>query len=110
MQSDVAQCQSVVVCLCCAGRDQLFCSQCTVFSAALDLLLSILQQPTRRADGKSQAFALEQGVSEDEHSAALKLLEVAVPPRFCLLYAAAELTQNLMLRCMDTDKMYYHLI
>ncbi len=110
MQSDVAQCQSVVVCLCRAGRDQLFCSQCTVFSAALDLLLSILQQPTRRADGKSQAFALERGVSEDEHSAALKLLEVAVPPRFCLLYAAAELTQNLMLRCMDTDKMYYHLI
>ncbi|CAK0786205.1 hypothetical protein CVIRNUC_009418 [Coccomyxa viridis] len=43
---------------------------------ALDLLFSILQQPTRRPDGKAPAFALERGVSEDEHSAALKLLEI----------------------------------
>ena len=48
-------------------------------------------------------------MSEDEHSAALKLLEVTVPSRACLLPAAAELTQNLMLQCMDSDKMYYHL-
>ena len=78
-------------------------------SAALDLLFSILQQPTRRPDGKAPAFALERGVSEDEHSAALKLLEVTVPPRACLLPFADELTQNLMLPCMDSDKRYYHL-
>ena len=105
LHNDVAQCQSVLVCSCSAALDEICCIRHTVFSAALDLLLGILQQPTRQPDGKSQAYALERGVSQDEHSAALKLLEVTVPPRSCLLHAAAELTQNLMLRCMDSDEM-----
>ena len=48
-------------------------------------------------------------MTEDEHSAALKLLEVTVPPRSCLLHAAADLTQSLMLQCMGTRAKQTHL-
>lgn len=51
-------------------------SEATV-GAALDLLVSVLQQHAKQADTTAPSCALERGVTEDEHSAALKLLEVA---------------------------------
>lgn len=51
-------------------------SQQATVGAALDLLVSILQQRAKQADTPAPSCALERGVTEDEHSAALKLLEV----------------------------------
>lgn len=50
--------------------------------AALDLLVGILQQHTKRPDTPEQGSTMERGVTEDEHSAALKLFEV----RACCLH------------------------
>ncbi len=51
--------------------------------AALDLLLGVLQQHVNHAAGTVPGLALERGVTEDEHSAALKLLEVRLPSCIC---------------------------
>ena len=47
-----------------------------VLLAALDMLLGVLQQHMNHRTDIKPILALERGVTEDEHSAALKLLEV----------------------------------
>lgn len=60
-----------------------------VLLAALDLLLAVLQQHVDHADDRVPFFALERGVTEDEHSAALKLLEVNFLQLVCIKKAPA---------------------
>ena len=45
--------------------------------AALELLISALQQHVKYEPDRASIPTLERGVTDDEHSAALKLLEVS---------------------------------
>ena len=47
-----------------------------VLLAALELLIGALQQHVKHAPNRASIPTLERGVTDDEHSAALKLLEV----------------------------------
>ena len=47
-----------------------------VVLAALEMLVGALQQHVKHAPDRASIPALERGVTDDEHSAALKLLEV----------------------------------
>ena len=66
--------------------------------AALDLLLNILQQHVNRAADRVPILALKRGVTEDEHSAALKLLEVKFCSCICLKSATLTMAEHILSR------------